>query len=123
MLSKNYLKTLKILTGLSLASLLIGCSSLQEIIPVEVKTVEVKRKIPLQGKPKPMQMNSLHFYVVTPDNIDKFKKVFEKENGNLVFYAISVRDYENLSLNISELDRYLKQQNEIIVYYEKAITK
>ena len=68
-------------------------------------------------------MNSLHFYVVTPDNIDKFKKVFEKENGNLVFYAISVRDYENLSLNISELDRYLKQQNEIIVYYEKAITK
>tara|TARA_R100000773_G_C4208796_1_gene108894 strand:+ start:700 stop:912 length:213 start_codon:yes stop_codon:yes gene_type:complete len=70
-----------------------------------------------------MQMNNLHFYVVTPENIDKFKKVFEKENGNSVFYAISVRDYENLSLNMSELDRYLKQQNEIIVYYEKAITK
>jgi len=32
-----------------------------------------------------------------------------------------VKDYENLSLNFAELRRYIEQQKQIIVYYEKAI--
>jgi len=34
-----------------------------------------------------------------------------------------MRDYENLALNIADLKRYLEQQNEIILYYEKAVTE
>jgi len=33
-----------------------------------------------------------------------------------------MKDYENLALNIADLRRFLEQQNEIIVYYEKAVT-
>jgi len=33
-----------------------------------------------------------------------------------------MRDYENLALNIADLQRYIGQQQEIIVYYEKAVT-
>jgi hypothetical protein len=33
-----------------------------------------------------------------------------------------MRDYENLALNLADLRRYIEQQKEIIVYYEKAIT-
>jgi len=33
-----------------------------------------------------------------------------------------MRDYENLALNVAELRRYINQQTEIIVYYEKAVT-
>ena len=32
-------------------------------------------------------------------------------------------DYENLALNMEEIKRYLVQQKEIIVYYEKAVTE
>jgi hypothetical protein len=32
-----------------------------------------------------------------------------------------MRDYELLALNIAEIRRYLNQQKEIIVYYEKAV--
>tara|TARA_B100002019_G_C20728725_1_gene338315 strand:+ start:379 stop:492 length:114 start_codon:yes stop_codon:yes gene_type:complete len=32
-----------------------------------------------------------------------------------------MRDYELLALNIAEIRRYLNQQNEIIIYYEKAV--
>ena len=102
---------------------MMGCSNLKEVLPLKVQTVEIKRKIPLQARPKPMQMNPMHFYVVTEANLDSFKKRFEKDNGNLVFYAIRVRDYENLALNMSELDRYLKHQKQLIVYYEKAATR
>ena len=43
-------------------------------------------------------------------------------NDSYVFYAVSVHDYENLALNFAEIFRYIKQQKEIIIYYEKAVT-
>jgi hypothetical protein len=33
-----------------------------------------------------------------------------------------MQDYENLALNIAELRRYINQQKNIIIYYEKAVT-
>ena len=38
-----------------------------------------------------------------------------------LFYVINVRDYETLSLNMAEIKRYIEQQKQIIMYYEKAI--
>ena len=69
-----------------------------------------------------MKMNDIHFYVVTEQNFEDFKRRFSKENGDLVGYELSVRDYETLALNMAELKRYVLQQKEIIVYYEKAVT-
>ena len=43
-------------------------------------------------------------------------------HGELAYVALSMRDYENLALNIAELRRYLNQQTQIIVYYEDAVT-
>ena len=37
--------------------------------------------------------------------------------------AVTPKGYENLSLGMQELRRYILQQKEIIVYYEKAITE
>ena len=66
-------------------------------------------------------MNNIHFYVVTEDTWDSFKERFAKENCDLLFYALSVRDYESLALNMADLKRYIQQQKEIIVYYEEAV--
>ena len=97
-----------------------GCSSWREVLPVEVKTVEVERKIPTQNRPRPVKLDDVYFYVVSADNFDDFKKRFEKENGDLVFYALSVRDYETIAYNMAELKRFIDQQQQIIVYYEEA---
>ena len=66
-------------------------------------------------------MNDVYFYVVTADTFENFKKRFEKENGDLLFYALSVRDYENIALNMADIKRFIDQQQQIIVYYEKAV--
>jgi hypothetical protein len=67
-------------------------------------------------------MHDVEFYVVTEDNFDDFKERFLSTNGpDLVFFAISVVDYENLSLNVAEMKRYIDQQQELIVYYETSI--
>lgn len=60
---------------------------------------------------------------MTTDNIDEFEKNFETDNGDLVFFAISVPHYENLSLNLADIRRFIEQQKAIIVYYESQITK
>ena len=67
-------------------------------------------------------MNDIHFYVVTEQNFEEFKKKFVKENGDLVGYVLSVRDYETLAINMAEIKRYIEQQKQIIIYYEKAVS-
>ena len=98
-----------------------GCTSFKKLIPLEIRTVEVERKIPVQNRPRPMKLNDLHFYVVTEDTFKQFKIRFTKEHGDFLFYAISVRDYETLAINVAEIKRYVDQQKQIIIYYEKAV--
>ena len=85
-------------------------------------TNTVKTTVPLVARPKVIQLVDTKIYVVTKDNYDEFVKEFTDKNGDLVYVAISIKDYENLSLNIADIRRYLNQQTEIIVYYEKAVT-
>ena len=114
------------LSSLILSALLLssGCSYFKFKNPlktIEIKTVEVERVIPTQNRPKPMTMNDIYFYVVTEQNFEDFKQRFVEENGDFLFYALSVRDYETLALNMAEIKRYILQQKEIIIYYEKAV--
>ena len=120
---RNFLGRWKVSLVLLLPLLLLssGCSSWREVLPVEVKTVEVERKIPIQNRPRPVKLDDVYFYVVSADNFDDFKKRFEKENGDLVFYALSVRDYETIAYNMAELKRFIDQQQQIIIYYEEAV--
>jgi len=120
MVQRNYLTISSLLL---LTLLLSSCGYLRkpekEIV---VQTVEVQKVIPVQPQPKPIDMTDVKFYVVTEENYDEFKEKFMKRNNDFVFYVVSVHDYENLALNMSELYRYIKQQKEIVVYYEKAVT-
>lgn len=117
----NYSSLWKLCLALPLLLSSGACSSFKDILPVEIKTVEIERSIPIQNRPRPLSLNDIHFYVVTEDTYAAFKQRFEKQNGVLVFYTLSVRDYETLALNMSEIRRYLDQQKQIIVYYEDAV--
>ena len=97
-----------------------GCSSIKDVL--EVKTVEIERNIPIQSRPRPLSLNNIHFYVVTPDTRQNFETRFEKENGGLVYYALSVRHYEDLGLNFAEVIRYIRQAQATLQFYENAAT-
>jgi hypothetical protein len=116
---KKYLILWSLLPLLLLSS---GCSIVPREKEVIVQTVEVEKRIPLQTNPKQLQFNDVYWHVVTEANFDEFIEKFKKENGNAwVFYAISVRSYESMALNMAELKRYIEQQKQIIVYYEEAV--
>lgn len=115
---KNYLKVSSLLL-LSLA--LSSCGSWPQLKQIEVKTVEIERNVPIQNRPRQLDLSSIKWYVVTEENFEEFKKRFTAENGGFLFYAISIRDYETLTLNMADIKRYIEQQKNIIVYYEDAV--
>lgn len=78
--------------------------------------------VPLAARPKPIDLIDTRIYVVNSDNLDEFIAEFTAENGDFAIVALSIKDYENLALNVAELRRFINQQTEVIVYYEKAVT-
>ena len=85
-------------------------------------TKTVRTEVPIVQHPKRVLLNDVKIYVVSKLNYDEFIKEYEKKNGADSYIALSVKDYENLSLNFAELRRYIEQQKQIILYYEKAVT-
>lgn len=96
-----------------------GCTSVEP--QIVVKTDYIVKDIPLQPQPKPLNLHRVKFYAVTPENLEDFLIRFEEEAGITVFFALSVPDYENMSLNVAELRRYIDQQKAVILYYEDSI--
>ena len=100
-----------------------GCSSLRTEPEIRTVTKIERIQIPVVARPKPLQLNDTRVFVVTEDNYDEFVKEFTELYGEVAFVALSMKDYENLALNIADIKRYLQQQNEVILYYEKAVTE
>ena len=109
----------KLILVSSLLLLTSGCASVEP--QVVLKTDYVVKDIPIQPRPKPLNLHRVKWYAVTPENMEEFLQRFEEESGINVFFAVSVPDYENMSLNVAELRRYINQQKALIVYYEESI--
>ena len=117
----RYLRHLLILTLLISTT---ACSTLQRVQKLEVFSTPVERApIPMQPPPAPVKLRSVEWYVVTEDTYDDFKEKLVNRQGLPVWYSITVNDYENLSINLEELRRYIIEQQELLKYYEKAIAE
>lgn len=113
---------MKLLIAVPLTLLLLsGCSALRPEREIVTVTKTVALDIPTANKPKPVNLIKGEFYVVTNENYEQFIEDFKSKNGEIVYVAMSVKDYENLSINMGELRRFINQQKEVIVYYETAI--
>jgi hypothetical protein len=97
-----------------------GCSVIPEP-EVQVVTEVQKITVPIVARPKPIDLVDTRVYVVNEQNLEAFIEKFKAENGDLAYVALSVKDYENLALNVAELRRFINQQTEIIIYYENAM--
>ena len=97
-----------------------GCAS--TTTPIQVDTRPVQLTIIQPAPPAPVSLSEVKVSVVTAATLDAFIKQAKAEQGtdNPVFVVVSVKGYENLSLNIAELKRYILQQQQIIAYYRKA---
>ena len=59
--------------------------------------------------PREIDLKEPYWYVVSDKNIDEFLARVEKDQGQIVFFAMSVPDYEIMAYNMQELKRYIRE--------------
>ena len=104
-----------------LAILLSSCSSRPEKEIVTVETI-VKPTITLAQRPRPVEFDELKVKVITEANVQEVIQEMKTNQGQFLVYALDPVTFKNLAIGIEEIKRYIEQQNDIIIYYEKAIT-
>ena len=56
--------------------------------------------------------------------LDRFLDDVKKKNsGDVIFFAISTEDYELMAYNMQELRRYIREVQEVVVYYRNVTIK
>ena len=117
--------SMKILIFLILL-LVSGCSILgpsrdiPEVTPVEVVTVV--RKAPTYHPPLPNQIDAVpvEWTVLNPELMQKYLDDLNERNAPTnAWYALTTKGYENLSTNMAEIKRYLRQVLSILRYYRE----
>ena len=104
-----------------LVILLSSCSSKPEKEIVTVETI-VKPTIAIAQRPRPVEFDELKVKVITEDNVQEVIQEMKDNQGQFLVYALDPVTFKNLAIGIEEIKRYIEQQNDIIVYYEKAVT-
>lgn len=106
-----------------------GCSNLfwnakEETSPkVEIVTREVPVEIFQPPAPAPIALENIQWHVITEKNLEEKITEIKKILGNeFVVFAMVPQSYENMSYNIQELRRYIREQQQIIIYYRRATT-
>jgi PHD/YefM family antitoxin component YafN of YafNO toxin-antitoxin module len=108
----------RICAGLVLLFGLAAC----ETAPLPIDVTPVAAIIAQPADPAPLNLLPIHFIVATSDNVNSIVQDFAKEQNNKkpVFVIITMHDYENMSLNTTEMERYILSQKAIIEYFRKV---
>jgi len=49
--------------------------------------------------------------------------MIEKQEGELIFVAMTIPDYEVMAYNMQELKRYITELKDVVVYYREVTIK
>ena len=96
--------------------LLAGCGGVAPKI-VE-KPILVDRPELIVPEIQSVQQYDFEWLVVTRENFDTVARELESRGQTIVLFAITPQGYQNLSLSIAELRRFITQQQSVIVSYK-----
>lgn len=118
---RKYLMASKQTVGVLIALMMVcSCSLIPSRQQVDIITKPIERTIVQPVMPRSIDLKEPYWYVVSGKNLDEFLARVEKEEGQVVFFAMSVPDYELMAYNMQELKRYINELQEVIVYYRKV---
>jgi len=101
-------------------------SSEKEIVtvPTVVETPKIELpQIRIVSRPSPIKMKNSDIIVVTEDNLEEVINRVKNTQGEFVLYAMTAQSFESLALNFEQIKQFIETQNQIILYYEKAVKK
>jgi len=76
---------------------------------------------PAENEPRDCDLGKENDWPEGYTYFDRFQDDIKKlHNGDIVFVAMTVDDYELMSYNMQEVKRYINQLGEVIVYYRNV---
>ena len=119
------MKKIAILLSLLLIS---GCSIFgdrtPEVRPVKVITVERPAPVYHPALPERIDGVPVIWKVFTPTLMRRYVDSLEAgEAPVVVYYALTVKDYENLANHMADIERYITQLLILVDYYKSTIDK
>ena len=104
--------------------LIMACScSLLPTREIQVTAKPMERKIVQPIMPRAIDLKELQWMTVTPDNWEDQLARIEEQEGELVFLAMTIPDYEVMAYNMQEIKRYITELKDVVVYYRKVTTE
>ena len=104
--------------------LIMACScSLLPTKQIEISSKPIERKIIQPIMPREIDLKQLQWIAVTPDNWEEQLAIIEDQEGELVFLAMTIPDYEVMAYNMQEIKRYITELKDVVVYYRKVTTE
>ena len=107
--------------------LISGCSSFSlfdsnepQVKPVEVVTVAKKTPIYHPPLPEPSDSAPMEWKILSPDVMQQYLNAVEAgEEPRVAYYGLTSQGYENLSMTMGEITRYIEQILHIVGYYRE----
>ena len=107
---------------LTISMMVSSCSLLgKNTKQIDIVSKPLERTFVQPVMPREIDLKQPIWFVVTPSNFEEFQARIVDQEGELVFLAMSVPDYEVMAYNIQELKRYITEMKDVVVYY-KTIT-
>ena len=104
-------------------TLLLACScSLLPTKQIEVTAKPMDRTIVQPVMPREIDLKEVRWLTITPENYEEQFALIEDQEGELVFLAMTVPDYETMAYNMQEIKRYITELKDVVVYYRKVTT-
>ena len=100
-----------------------GCTTAfrpPEVRPVEVVTIE--KPAPMYHPPLPPRIKSMpvEWKILTPDTMEEYLTDLKAGEAPVnAWYSLTTKGYENISNNMAQIQRYIKQVLSIVEYYQK----
>ena len=102
---------------------MMACScSLIPTKQIEVTAKPMDRTIVQPVMPREIDLKEPMWIVVTPDNVDEQLARIEQQEGEVLFLAMTVPDYEVMAYNMQEIKRYINELKDVVVYYRTITT-
>ena len=103
---------------------MMACScSLIPTKQIQVSAKPIERKIVQPIMPREIDLKKPQWIAVTPENKDEQLARIEEQEGELVFLAMTIPDYEVMAYNMQEIKRYISELKDVVVYYRKVTTE
>ena len=116
MLRRSLKSIQNVLLLLILTTLLTSCAG--------VKTLEIfKQEVPREKlnleKPTPLEMEKIHWHIITSENAEEVFKKLEADGIDPVLFGLTDKDFEMLSKNFAKIRNQLMQTNKLLDQYKE----